>query len=136
MDIITCVGRAESRWSKGWIHLSLVPHPCTPPPCNKTVIYSAGFWVTIERLTPDFLGVTGEMFDGFRGNQAEWGVEAPLMFKRRGLYYILFGPFCCFCYQVFCAFERSVRTLTPTMHIHDTTQRPSRTMSGLHDPYP
>lgn len=22
------------------------------------------------------------------------------MFKRRGLYYILFGPFCCFCYQV------------------------------------
>lgn len=68
---------------------------------HQIVIYSAGFWVTIERLTPDFLGVTGEMFDGFRDDPAEWGVEAPLMFKRRGLYFILFGPFCCFCYQVF-----------------------------------
>lgn len=40
------------------------------------------------------------MMDDFRGNQAEWGFEAPVMFKRGGLYYILFGPFCCFCYQV------------------------------------
>lgn len=28
------------------------------------------------------------------------------MFKRQGLYYILFGPFCCFCYQV-CTDRRS-----------------------------
>lgn len=71
-----------------------------PPPSPQPVIYGAGFWITIEKLTPDFLGVTGEMFDGFRGNQSEWGFEAPVMFKRQGLYYILFGPFCCFCYQV------------------------------------
>jgi hypothetical protein len=63
------------------------------------VLYSADFWITIEELTPDFLGVTGKMFDGFRGNQSEWGWEAPVMFKRQGLYYILAGPMCCFCYQ-------------------------------------
>ncbi len=40
------------------------------------------------------------MFDGLRGNQSEWGFEAPVMFKRHAHYFILFGPFCCFCYQV------------------------------------
>lgn len=30
---------------------------------------------------------------------AEYFVEAPVMFKRRDLYYVLFGPCCCFCYQ-------------------------------------
>jgi hypothetical protein len=77
------------------------PHPSTHATTTQPpVIYAAYFWVTIEKLTPDFLGVTGEMFDGFRGNQSEWGFEAPTMFKRRGVYYITFGPFCCFCYQV------------------------------------
>jgi len=63
------------------------------------VLYSADFWITIEELTPDFLGVTGRIFDGFRGNQSEWGWEAPVLFKRKGLYYLLAGPMCCFCYQ-------------------------------------
>lgn len=63
------------------------------------VLYSADFWITIEELTPDFLGVSGRAFDGFRGNRSEWGFEAPVMFKRKGIYYILFGPMCCFCYQ-------------------------------------
>ncbi len=63
------------------------------------VLYSAAFYITVEQLTPDFLGTTGVMFDGFRGNQSEWGFEAPVMFKRGSLYYLLFGPFCCFCYQ-------------------------------------
>jgi hypothetical protein len=39
------------------------------------------------------------MWDGFRGNSSEWGFEAPVLFKRNGVYYALFGPMCCFCYQ-------------------------------------
>lgn len=63
------------------------------------VLYSADFWITVQELTRDFLSVTEKIFDGFRGNQSEWGWEAPVMFKRQGLYYILTGPMCCFCYQ-------------------------------------
>jgi hypothetical protein len=43
--------------------------------------------------------VTGEMWDGWRGNQSEFGYEAPTMFKRNGIYYAMFGYQCCFCEQ-------------------------------------
>jgi hypothetical protein len=41
--------------------------------CVLAVIYSAGFYITIEKLRPDFLGTTGEAFDGFRGVSWVWG---------------------------------------------------------------
>ncbi len=48
--------------------------------------------VRIERLTPDFLGSSGQV-----GDVLARGCEAPSMFKRAGLYYALFDATCCFC---------------------------------------
>lgn len=31
------------------------------------MMYSAAFYITVERLTHDFLATSGQMFDGFRG---------------------------------------------------------------------
>ena len=58
-------------------------------------IYTAidkGYTVRVERLTPDFLAGTGET-----SSILAVGVEAPLLFRRDGLYYALFGPRCAFC---------------------------------------
>jgi hypothetical protein len=59
------------------------------------VIYSANFWMSIEKLTPDFLASTGVTSPLF----SEYFIEAPVLFKRNGLYYALFDHCCCFCYQ-------------------------------------
>ena len=48
--------------------------------------------VGIDRLTPDFLGSTGES----SGVLAK-GCEAPAMFRRGSRYYVLFDSTCCFC---------------------------------------
>ena len=48
--------------------------------------------VRVERLTPDFLGSTGEVSDVLAR-----GCEATSMFKRNALYYVLFDTACCFC---------------------------------------
>jgi hypothetical protein len=48
----------------------------------------------VERLTPDFLDSTGGGSD-FLG----YGVEAPLLFRRNDLYYVLCGPLCADCPQ-------------------------------------
>jgi hypothetical protein len=42
---------------------------------------------------------TGELWDGWRDIQSEFGYEAPTMFKRNGVYYAMFGYQCCFCEQ-------------------------------------
>lgn len=58
-------------------------------------IYTAidqGYTVRVERLTPDFLGATGET-----SSVLAIGVEAPVLFRRNNLYYALFGPRCAFC---------------------------------------
>ena len=57
-------------------------------------IYSAGadHAVGIDRLTPGFLGSTGES----SGVLAK-GCEAPAMFRRGSRYYVLFDSTCCFC---------------------------------------
>jgi len=51
-----------------------------------------GYTVRVERLTPDYLGVTGETSSVFA-----IGAEAPLLFRRGNLYYALCGPRCAFC---------------------------------------
>jgi hypothetical protein len=58
-------------------------------------IYTAidyGYTVRVERLTPDYLGATGETSSILGA-----GCEAPLLFRRNNLYYVLCGPRCAFC---------------------------------------
>ena len=58
-------------------------------------IYTAidrGYTIRIERLTPDYLGVTGEVSD-----EICFGSEAPVLFRRNNLYYAVCGPRCAFC---------------------------------------
>jgi hypothetical protein len=50
--------------------------------------------VRVERLTTDFMDSSGEYSD-FIG----YGLEAPLLFRRNDLYYILCGPLCADCPQ-------------------------------------
>lgn len=67
------------------------------------VIYGSNYWTSIERLSPDFLTSTGQNASAggpFNGTVfPDYFVEAPAMFKRNGLYYVLYGHCCCFCYQ-------------------------------------
>lgn len=58
-------------------------------------IFSAiddGYAIRVLSLTPDYLGLTGEA-----SNILVKGGEAPLMFRRNNLYYVLCGPLCAFC---------------------------------------
>ena len=48
--------------------------------------------VRVERLTPDFLGSTGQA-----SNVLASGCEATSMLKHNGRYYVLFDKTCCFC---------------------------------------
>jgi hypothetical protein len=47
--------------------------------------------ICVEKLRPDYLGSTMESTEPIAGN-----VEAPAMFKRHGVYYLLFDNTCCF----------------------------------------
>eukprot|EP00730_Choanoeca_flexa_P015117 TRINITY_DN6860_c0_g1_i1.p1 TRINITY_DN6860_c0_g1~~TRINITY_DN6860_c0_g1_i1.p1 ORF type:complete len:362 (+),score=60.38 TRINITY_DN6860_c0_g1_i1:2-1087(+) len=52
-----------------------------------------GHNISVEQLAPDMLSST-------RNNSGFFGatfVEAPVMFKRQGVYYAMFGHCCCFC---------------------------------------
>jgi hypothetical protein len=51
-----------------------------------------GHAIRIERLTPDFLGSSGQVSDVVARE-----CEAPAMFHRDGRYYALFDSTCCFC---------------------------------------
>lgn len=100
----------------------LCPGPVAKPPCGKAqggagdytlfvdddgtgyLVYSAQYYMSIEQLTPDFLwstGHNGTWQNGPFSNSVapDYFVEAPVMFKRKGIYYILYGHCCCFCYQ-------------------------------------
>ncbi|HUA68386.1 MAG TPA: hypothetical protein VMA13_07535, partial [Candidatus Saccharimonadales bacterium] len=48
--------------------------------------------ICVERLTSDYLSSTLKSTQPIAGN-----VEAPAMFKRKSLYYLLFDNTCCFC---------------------------------------
>lgn len=56
-----------------------------------------GHRMTLQKLTPDFLGVVPEASVGMDAFAAAPFVEAPAMFKRQGVYYALFGKCCAFC---------------------------------------
>lgn len=59
------------------------------------VIKSPTHFVSIERLSPDYLSSLGSAASsGFIGSG---GTEAPTMFRRNGTYYALLGQTCCFC---------------------------------------
>ena len=51
-----------------------------------------GYTVYVERLTPDYLGATGKT-----SSVLAIGAEAPVLFRRKDLYYALCGPRCAFC---------------------------------------
>ncbi|MEI9962225.1 MAG: family 43 glycosylhydrolase [Limisphaerales bacterium] len=51
-----------------------------------------GYAVRVARLTPDYMGLTGET-----SNILAKGAEAPLLFRRNNLYYALCGNLCAFC---------------------------------------
>lgn len=56
---------------------------------------SKGHMVSVERMTPDYLGTMGAAASsGVIGSSF---VEAPMMFKRNGIYYVVFGGCCCYC---------------------------------------
>jgi hypothetical protein len=56
-----------------------------------------GHRMTLQQLTPDLLGVVESASVGMQTFAAAPFVEAPAMFKRRGVYYALFGKCCAFC---------------------------------------
>ena len=58
-------------------------------------IYTAmgeGYTIQVERLTPDYLGSSGEISSILAA-----AGEAPVLFRRNNLYYALSGPRCAFC---------------------------------------
>jgi len=57
-------------------------------------IMGKGYWVCVERLTPDYLGVTGETSEVLAT-----GCEAPVLFRRQNLYYVLTDAVCPACPQ-------------------------------------
>lgn len=68
------------------------------------LIYSAAYYISIEQLTPDYIYSTGRNATCNPGGKnpalfEDFFVEAPVMFKRKGIYYILYGHCCCYCYQ-------------------------------------
>ena len=58
------------------------------------IVYSQNYYMSVERLTPDFYYSTGKsyMFQ-------EYFVEAPVFLKKNNIYYVLFGWCCCYCMQ-------------------------------------
>lgn len=75
------------------------------PHATAYLIYTAvttGHVMSVERLAPDYLS-SAALNVSERESSASSGlfgstfVEAPAIFKRRGIYYALFGGCCCFC---------------------------------------
>lgn len=74
------------------------------------IAYGCNFYMSIEKLTADFTN-TAPVRAGGNGNATVQGgafngtifpdyfVEAPAMFERNGVYYLLYGHCCCFCFQ-------------------------------------
>jgi len=51
--------------------------------------------ITVEKLTDDYLETLGNKANS--GPVSDYNNESPIMFKRNGWYYLLFGQCCCFC---------------------------------------
>jgi beta-xylosidase len=55
-------------------------------------LINEGYAIRIARLTPDYLGLTGET-----SKVLVKGGEAPVLFRRHQYYYAMSGPLCAFC---------------------------------------
>ena len=86
---------ANSTYHAGDFHL-YVSDPDANGNTTAYVIYGAEFWMWIDKLTPDFLGTTGEFVNQLGGI---YFVEAPALIKYNNVYYAIFDHCCCFCYQ-------------------------------------
>ena len=53
--------------------------------------------IVIEQLTEDYLDSLGAAASS--GQITPSGNEAPILFERKGIYYLMYGPLCCFCHQ-------------------------------------
>ena len=53
--------------------------------------------IVIEQLTADYLDSLGAAASS--GQITPSGNEAPILFERKGIYYLMYGPLCCFCHQ-------------------------------------
>jgi beta-xylosidase len=53
--------------------------------------------VGIEQLSTDFTNSMGSEHNHSTGPISRAGNEAPILFSRKGWYYLLYGPTCCFC---------------------------------------
>ena len=67
---------------------------------NDTAYIAYDAWgnnhaVLVERLTPDYHDSLGAAASS--GKISPIGNEAPILFERRGWYYLLYGHTCCFC---------------------------------------
>jgi predicted GH43/DUF377 family glycosyl hydrolase len=76
--------------------------------------------VSIEKLTPDYLGSTGESSGFIAGN-----CESPSMFKRNGTYYLLTDNTC-----AFCAAGSGARVYTATSPLGPYTYRGNINVEG------
>ena len=74
------------------------------------ISYGCHYYMGIERLTADYyntapLPASGNgnatVTNGHFGGRLfpDYFIEAPVFFERNGLYYLLYGHCCCFCYQ-------------------------------------
>ena len=73
-----------------------------------------GYAIRVLPLTPDYLGLTGKA-----SNILVKGGEAPLMFRRKNLYYVLCGPLCDACPE-----GSEVHVFTATAPLGPFTERP------------
>lgn len=70
------------------------------PPNTGYVVYTslaAGHSISIAPLTHDFLNSIPENNTGFLPGTTGGCYEAPVMFKREGVYWVFLGPCCCAC---------------------------------------
>ena len=90
--------KASVAWS-GAGDLTLFVDSADP---NRTAHVAYGAWsngqrISIERLTDDHTDSAGSSSSS--GAASPSGNEAPIVFLRNGVWYLLCGPTCCFCHE-------------------------------------
>ena len=59
--------------------------------------WSTGHQIAVEQLTSDYTNTLGAAATS--GLVSPTNNEAPILFKRNGVFYLMFGECCCFCHQ-------------------------------------
>lgn len=90
LTTVTGLTASNSTWHAGDFHLFVDDDG------TGYAIYSADHYMFIDALSSDFLSGSGK--PGVQ-QLGPYFVEAPVLFKRKGIYYALFDHCCCFCYQ-------------------------------------